>query len=278
MVFFLLFINVIILNSKSGGVCMAKKMSNKEIEEYINSKSITQDSYIAPTVQTHVDTRTPALVKPTVDTALNLKIADNDLKVATDRYQNALSRELKKTGVDYRTKFDNITNNKISYQTKQEDKPKNQPTIIPIQEANKNLQKELQEKQEAYDKWKLANYENNLAEVQNEKTSLWDKTIGTPIRAIQDLLSPLTVGEDQIITDEQGNKTFLPSRSEIKQQKVRQDTKGIGGVLQDIGYNSAKILGAGAIDLATAGMGGKALYWTDMAVDNYKNVKKLLKE
>lgn len=39
-------------------------MKKKEIEEYIKSKSITQDSYVAPTVQTHIDTKNaPAMAK-----------------------------------------------------------------------------------------------------------------------------------------------------------------------------------------------------------------------
>lgn len=184
-----------------------------------------------------------------------------------------MSKELKKTGEDYRTKFDDTRNKKISYQTKEEDKVQNKPKVIPIQEANKNLQNELQEIDEAYDKWKIANYENNVARVNNEESTLFDKTIGTPIRAVKDLLSPLTTGDDNTIVDEKGNKTFLPSYNELKQQKVRQDTKGIGGIAQDIGYNATKVLGATALDAVTGGMGGKALYWTDMAEDNYKNIK-----
>lgn len=257
---------------------MASKMKKKDIDEYIKSKSVTQSSYTAPTVQTHVDTRTPAMVqvaqtvKPRVaETTQNLKIADNNLKVAQDIYRNKLADEIKKDGQDYRTKFDDVTSNKISYQTKSEDKPSTQPKIIPIQEANKNLQNEIKNIQTEYDKWKLANYENNAAKAAASETTLFDKTIGTPIRAISDLLSPLTTGEDNIITDEQGNKTFLPSYSELKQEQVKKDSSKLGGFLQDIGYNATKILGAGAIDAVSGGLGGKALYWTDMATDNYKN-------
>lgn len=206
-------------------------------------------------------------------TQSNLDIANNAFTKASQNYQSALKKELDKTGVDYRTQFPDITKNTISYQTKTENKPKNQPTIIPIQEANKNLQKELEEKQKAYDAWKIANYENDLAKVQSEKSTLLDKTLGTPVRAIKDLLSPLTIGEDITLKDETGNKTFLPSYNELKQQKVRQDTTGVGGVLQDIGYNATKIAAAGAIDKFTGGIGGKALYWTDMASDNFKNIK-----
>lgn len=203
----------------------------------------------------------------------NLKNADNEFKVANDIYQNRLKQELDKTGIDYRTQFPDITKNKISYQTKDEDKPKNQPEVIPIAEARNNLQNELNARQEAYDRWKIANYENNLARVQNEESTLFDKTLGTPIRAIKDLVSPLTLGEDITLKDETGNKTFLPSYNELKQQQVRQDTTGLAGAAQDIMYNATKVLGAGALDAVTGGIGGKALYWTDMSADNYMNAK-----
>ena len=91
---------------------MASKMKKKDIDEYIKSKSVTQSSYTAPTVQTHVDTRAPAMVQaaqtvePTVKVAqTNFKNAENDLNLAQSRYETALANELKKTGKDYRIKF-----------------------------------------------------------------------------------------------------------------------------------------------------------------------------
>lgn len=253
-------------------------MKKKEIEEYINSKAVTQDNYVAPTVSTHVDTRKP-VVTPTINytqTQKNLRDAENNRNIALSNYKQALSNELKKNNVDYRTKFNNIYGNQISYQTKEQDKKNTQekPTIIPIAEANKNLQKEIEANNKAYDAWKLANYENNLAKVQNEKTSLFDKTLGVPLRALADYVSPLTTGTDSIIKDEQGNKTFLPSYSEIKQEKVKEDYNGnLARGLSDILYGGTKILASTATDLATGGIGGKSLYWTDMATDNYKNLK-----
>ena len=55
---------------------MAKRMTDEEIAKYIKSKSITQDQYVAPTVQTHVvDTRktTPARVTQTVKSTQTVK-------------------------------------------------------------------------------------------------------------------------------------------------------------------------------------------------------------
>lgn len=220
-------------------------------------------------------------VEPTVKVAqTNFKNAENDLNLAQSRYETALANELKKTGKDYRIKFDDFTKNKISYQTKEQDKENATPKIekIPIQEANKNLQNELADVQDKFDKWKIANYENNLAKAQSKPVTLWDKTGGNVTRALQDLVSPLTQGEAYEMKDEKGNKTYLPSYNELRQQKV-QSSYGdnlIGKAAKfggDVVYGGTKIAGAAALDAVTGGLGGKALYWTDMATDNYKNVK-----
>ena len=64
----------------------------------------------------------------------------------------------------------------------------------------------------------------------------------------------------------------MPSYNTLKQQKVSEDynTK-VGKILGDIGYNTTKILGSTALNAATGGIGGSALYWQDMAADNYMN-------
>lgn len=220
-------------------------------------------------------------VEPTVKVAqTNFKNAENDLNLAQSRYETALANELKKTGKDYRIKFDDFTKNKISYQTKEQDKENATPKIekIPIQEANKNLQNELADVQDKFDKWKIANYENNLAKAQSKPVTLWDKTGGNVTRALQDLVSPLTQGEAYEMKDEKGNKTYLPSYNELRQQEVQSSygdnligkAAKLGG---DVVYGGTKIAGAAALDAVTGGIGGKALYWTDMATDNYKKVK-----
>lgn len=213
------------------------------------------------------------------ETQLALKNAENDLNVAKDIYNNKLVKELQNQGVSYETKFDDLSKQQLS-----NDKTKNfdaQKQTNQFVETNKkaneikenNLQEEQKKIEEEYNKWKIANYENNVAKVNQEDTTFWDKTLLTPVRAVQDLLSPISIGEDITMTDEKGNKTFLPSYNELKQQKVREDTTGLGGFLQDVVYNSSKIAAAGALDSVTGGIGGKALYWTDMAADNYKNIK-----
>lgn len=122
------------------------------------------------------------------------------------------------------------------------------------------------------DDYSIKKYLYDQAKVNTEKSTLFDKTIGTPIRALKDLTSPITMDESSYIKDDKGNKVFIPTYNELKQEKVRNDTKGLLGFGQDIVYSGTKILGASALDAATLGVGGKALYWTDMATDNYKNV------
>lgn len=216
------------------------------------------------------DVRTVDTVSQFKETQKNLKKAEKNLNEKTEARQKKEAEIYKKEGQSFTPEFKK--NGVISYQTKDENQPSALPEVkITRAEMDKKVSKELDEEEKAFDKWKIANYENNMARVNSEDTTLYDKTIGTPIRAISDLLSPLTSGESQTITDEQGNKTFLPSYSELKQQKVKQDSSKLGGLIQDIGYNATKILGAGAIDAVSGGLGGKALYWTDMATDNYKN-------
>lgn len=208
-------------------------------------------------------------IKTVEQTQKTLQNANREFDLASKRYENALSNELKKTGIDYRTRFEDMSKKKISYQTKNEDKPKNQPTPIPIVETSKKIKKELEAKNKAEDKVRIAEYENNLAKVYDEKTTNTDRWL-YPVRKVAGMFDNL--GEVNAIYDEEGNKTFLPSYTDLKNEKVRQDTSGLAGVAMDITGEGAKILTSAGVDLLTGGIGGKALYWSDMAADNYKNV------
>ena len=208
-------------------------------------------------------------IKSVEQTQKTLQQANKEYDLATKKYQDALSRELKKTGVDYRTRFEDLSKKRISYQTKDKDKPKNQPTAIPMVETAQKL-KEYKEKNKAADKVLRAEYENNLAKVYDEKTTNVDRLL-YPVRKVAGMFDNL--GGTNAIEDENGNKTFLPSYNDLKNQKVRQDTSGLAGVAMDVTGEGAKILTSAGVDLLTGGIGGKALYWSDMAADNYKNVR-----
>lgn len=252
-------------------------------ENRVNNKQTIKANTVKTTKQEQLenfdnDMRTVDTVNQYKQTKKDLKEAEKKLDEKTKARQKKEKKIYDKVGQEFTAKFTNPQNEKISYLSKN-----NQRTALPEQkitreEVNKQVSKELEEEEKAYNDYKIANYLNNVAKVNNEETNLWDKTGGNVVRAVKDLVSPLTTGDESIITDKKGNKTFLPSYNDLKQQKVQQsygnnlvgNLAKIGG---DIAYQGTKVLGAGAIDLATGGLGGKALYWTDMANDNYRNIK-----
>ena len=118
--------------------------------------------------------------------------------------------------------------------------------------------------------WSEYNY--NQEKVNNEETTLADKTIGTVTRGVKDLFSNMTDSRD--IVDDKGKTTRLPSYNELKQNKVSQDYKtGIGKFLGDASYNISKIGASTLMNIPTLGVGGSAIYWSDMYFDSYNSAK-----
>lgn len=118
--------------------------------------------------------------------------------------------------------------------------------------------------------WSEYNY--NQEKVNNEETTLADKTIGTVTRGVKDLFSNMTDSRD--IVDDKGKITRLPSYNELKQNKVSQDYKtGIGKFLGDASYNISKIGASTLMNIPTLGVGGSAIYWSDMYFDSYNSAK-----
>lgn len=211
----------------------------------------------------------------TEDTQKNLKDAENNLNLKTAERQKKEAEIYEKAGQTFNTKFENPKTQTLTYDTKGQKKTALPEQKITPTQARKQLTKELGEEKEAYDQWKIANYENNLAKANEEDYGLWDKTLGNITRGAASIFSPLTVGEDLETKDEQGNKTYLPSMGELRQQAIQNSYSDglIGGIAKaggDILYGGGKMLGAAALDIPTAGIGGKSLYWTSMALDNYK--------
>ena len=203
----------------------------------------------------------------------NLSSKDEVFEKARKEYQNKLSEEYKKNDIDFQNKFDSTVNKKISYQTKDTDKIENSPKIYDLKDVNKNAETERKNVEKKLNDLKLAQYQYDSAKVDTEDTTMADKTIGNVVRGINDLGSIFTVGSNKY-TDENGKEYFLPTYNQLKQEKVSGDyNSGLGKILGDATYNATKILGSTALDTVTGGVGGKALYWTDMASDNFQNVK-----
>ena len=115
----------------------------------------------------------------------------------------------------------------------------------------------------AYEKY---NYNQKLLEGQN-KFNIADKTVGSLIRGVTSLFDNMDA--ENFITDENGNRRKLSSYSDMKQQKLQQSQSLPGRLVSSTLNNLGRILGSTAIDTATLGVGGKAIYWGDTFFDTY---------
>ena len=206
----------------------------------------------------------------------NLKTKQKEFDSAINKYQKELSNAYKEEEIS----FDNRAglsreNDKISYQTKDKDKTKGilntdeqAPAIAKVFEKVKKSREKADEK---LNELNFAKYQKNVADVNAEETNWYDKTIGNIVRGAADLGSILDIESQKYKTPE-GKEVFLPTKNELKQQKVSEDyNTGIGKFLGDVTYNVSKIGTSLALNTVTGGIGGTATYWTDMYADNYKN-------
>lgn len=199
-----------------------------------------------------------------------LKDKENITALKRQKFEKARSKAMKEEGIDARTKFDNLQEKKIDYNTKKEDAThKLKP--VDYSKVEEKTKKERSELNTALNDERYVQYVKDEVKAQTEPVTLAEKTIGVPVRATQDFLSTALSGE-KYTDPNTGQQYFLPSYSDLRQQKVSQsyDT-GVGKFLGDTVYNTTKIGEAALLDTITAGIGGKALYWSDMAADNYKN-------
>lgn len=147
---------------------------------------------------------------------------------------------------------------------------------VSLNDVINNQEQALSRHQEQVDRVKdsmydyaMANYLYNKDRVENEDVNLYDKTLGTVVRGVGDLFSNITTSSSYII-DENGRKVKAPTYNELKQSKVSESyNTGVGKFLGDTTYNMSKILGSQAVNVLTGGVGGTALYWSDMFLDNY---------
>ena len=192
-------------------------------------------------------------------------------------YQNKLSSEYEKEGVSFEAPFQvrdksqmietNLNDegerviNQTGFQT-------NLPNEQAVRKARQNSEEERQRAEIARYESNLADYILDQAKVENEDVNLWDKTLGNVTRAFKDLGSFTTLTDREYI-DENGNKVYLPTYNELKQEKVSNSyDSAVGKFLGDSAYNISKIAGSSAINLVAPGV-GTAAYWTDMFTDNY---------
>ncbi len=197
---------------------------------------------------------------------------------AQKEYNNALREEYSKQNVNNFSLPTRLERNSFI-----EDLKTNSPTntvnpfnptenVRRIKNAQNNVSELKNKVSDEYNTLKYKRYLKDAEKVNNEDVTWFDKTIGNILRGESDLVSTLG-GDKRTYIDEDGNKIYLPTYNELKQQKVSNsyDTK-IGKLLGDVTYNASKILGSTAINTLAPGV-GTTMYWQDMFMDNYKNTK-----
>ncbi len=82
-------------------------MTDEEIQEFIKSKSITQDTYVAPTIKTHVDTRAPAMAQ------VAQTVKQPTLKETIKQYKDTVNNSaVKKYGLNVSNLITDLANTK----------------------------------------------------------------------------------------------------------------------------------------------------------------------
>lgn len=222
----------------------------------------------------------------------NVKIANKNynekLSVynkASETYQKKRGEELRKRNVDLSSRstidLEPYKNKILNYATKQEDIKTPQQRLIEraekqqplIEEANKATEKEKEAVSKAKNDYVLAKYQKNVADVDNKDIGVYDKTLGAFLTGVQDIGSNF-VGDNKY-TDENGNTVYLPNKAELTWQKTR-DSYGdnvVGKLARfggDVAHEGGKIAATGLVNAATGGIGGSALYFSDIFGDQYK--------
>lgn len=135
----------------------------------------------------------------------------------------------------------------------------------------KELKADIKQKQSEYN---YANYLKNAEDVENTNYNFIDKLINPIVSGTADLLQLDRLNpEETYYYDKDGNKTYLPSKRSLKQQKIRQESTGALGVYNDVAYNMSKAVSSKLLDAVTFG-GGTMLYYGDIMLDSTEEAKK----
>lgn len=200
-------------------------------------------------------------------TERNAKEKREKFEESRENYQKALSKEYEKRNVSFNNPFQEF-NEKVTFENRDRKIQPNLANSTDVQNALKSVEEERQQTEKARFESNLADYQENVAKVENEDVNWWDKTGGNVVRGLADLGSFINPSDREYV-DENGNKVYLPTYNELKQEKVSENyDTGIGKLLGDSAYNISKILGSTAINSVAPGV-GTATYWGDMFTDSY---------
>lgn len=135
----------------------------------------------------------------------------------------------------------------------------------------KKMKKEIVKKQNAYN---YAQYQKRIEDVENDKIGFIDKLI-TPITSgIQNYVDFTRLTNTTSQVDEKGNISYLPTKSDLKYNKVREESGTLGKIYGDVAYNLSQATVAKAIDAITGSPTGSILYYGNIVDDSVQEAKK----
>ena len=135
----------------------------------------------------------------------------------------------------------------------------------------KELKEDVKQKQSNYN---YENYLKNLEDIENSSVNIFDKVFNPITSAVSDLVQADRLDpESQYHYDAQGNKSYLPTKSSLKKQKVREESGAIGRAYNDVVYNLTKAATSKLIDMVAPGA-GTTLYYGDIVTDSVEEAQK----
>ena len=138
-------------------------------------------------------------------------------------------------------------------------------------EKGKELKKDVKEKQSEFN---YANYLKNVEDVENSSVNIFDKIVNPITSAVRDLVQADRLDpESQYYYDAQGNKSYLPTKSSLKTQKIREESEPIGKAYNDVVYNLTKAVTSKVLDTVAPGA-GTTLYYGDIVTDSVEEARK----
>ena len=203
---------------------------------------------------------------------------------AQENLSKKRSEEYQKRGVDLSTQSNlklNPQNEMLNYTNKEEQTKTAQQKLNErterqqplIEETNQQLGQEREAVNKATNEYALAKYLKNYADVENDDIGYLDKTLGTFTTGFGDVFSNFS-GDNKYV-DENGKVYYLPNKSELKWDKIRNSygDNFIGKLARfagDVSHEAGKQAATIGLNAATGGIGGTALYFSDIAADMYK--------
>lgn len=137
-------------------------------------------------------------------------------------------------------------------------------------EKGQELKQDIKEKQSEFN---YANYLKNVEDVNNMKVTAPQKVYNPIISGAADLLQTDRLDpESQYYYDENGNKSYLPTKRKLKQEKIREKSGKVGQVYNDVAYNLTKAIGSKLIDAFAPGA-GTMLYYGGIVNDSVEEAK-----